>query len=199
MNMTKNICTKKIGECASVRTGLVLSRKEALQDGYPYNALSLKNTTEDGEVNLTEIENYFAMEPLKKNYFTQNNDVLLRLSSPYTAVIISKKEENLLIPSHFAIIRVNKSVDPTYMYWWLTKNRKQFHKIASGGTIMGTISSGYIQEMDIELPAIEQQRVMGELIKCANREQQLLSLLATKKRQLIDKALMKSINKGENI
>ena len=175
----------------------MLSRKEALQSGYSYRALSLKNITENGEVNLTNIENYFAVEPLKRNYFTHNDDVLLRLSSPYTAVIINEKEENLLIPSHFAIIRVNKSVDPTYMYWWLTKNRKQFYKIASGGTIMGTISSGYIQEMDIELPSMEQQRKMGELLKCANREQQLLSLLAEKKRQLIGITLIKSINLGE--
>ena len=186
----------KLGECAVVRTGLVFSRKEAPpgESRHIYRALNLKNVAEDGRILLAEVENYYASEALKEEYFTRGGDVLLRLSAPYTAVLITEKEAGLLVPSHFAIIRTDKAVDPHYLHWRLTKNRKRFYKIASGGAMMGTISSGYIAEMAFEPPEMGQQRKIGELLKLANREQQLLSLLRAKKKQLIDAALKKFIN-----
>jgi len=191
-----------LAEYAVIRTGLVLSRKEALSDenSQVYRALSLKDITEDGQVLLTEIENYFAVGPLKEEYFTQEGDVLLRLSAPYTAIIITKKETGLLVPSHFAIIRTKKMLDPRYLRWWLEKKRKWFYKVASGGTMMGTISSGYVRQMPFEPLPLEKQRKIGEMFELLNSEQKLLSLLAIKKKQLIDKVLINFVNeRGEMI
>jgi len=185
-----------LGEYTSIRTGLVFSRKEA-QPGeicQIYPSLSLKDITENGQVLLTEIENYSAFEALKEDYFTKEDDVLLRLSAPYTAVFITGKEAGLLIPSHFAIIRAKEEVDPRYLRWWLEKNRKWFFKMASGGTTMGTISSGYVSQMPFDPPPLEKQRIIGELFELANREQRLLFLLALKKKQLIDKVLINFVN-----
>jgi restriction endonuclease S subunit len=178
---------------AAIRTGLVLSRKEALPDeiSQVYRAISLRNITEDGQICLTDIEDYSAVEPLKKEYFTRNSDVLLRLSAPYTAVIITEKEVDLLVPAHFAIIRVNEKIDPRYLRWWLEKKRKWFYKIASGGTMMGTISSGYVAQMLFEPPPLERQHKVGELFELVNKEQQLFSLLAAKKKQIIDATLLR--------
>jgi restriction endonuclease S subunit len=138
---------------------------------------------------LAEGENYYASEVLKGEYFTRNGDVLLRLSAPYTASLITEKETGLLVPAHFAIIRPLKMLDSSYLHWWLMKNRKQFYMIASGATMMGTISSGYIAEIPFDPPAFEKQRKIGELLRLASHEQQLLSLLGAKKKQLIDAAI----------
>ena len=191
-----------LAEYAVIRTGLVLSRKEALSDenNQIYRVISLKNVTEDGQILLTEIENYSAVEQLKEEYFTHFGDVLLRLSAPYTAIVINEKETDLLVPSHFAIIRTKEKVDSRYLRWWLTKKRKWFYKFASGGALMGTISSGYVAQMPFEPPPLEKQRKIGELFELVNREQQLFSLLAVKKKQLIDKVLIDFVNeKGEII
>jgi restriction endonuclease S subunit len=200
--MTKKGGEVSLDEYAVIRTGLVLSRKEALPDenSQIYRTISLKNITEDGQICLTNMEDYSAVEPLKKEYFTRSSDVLLRLSAPYTAVIITEKEAGLLVPSHFAIIRTNKMVDPRYLRWWLAKKRKWFYKIASGGTMMGTISSGYVAQMPFEPPPLAKQHKVGELFELVNREQQLLFLLAVKKKQLIDMILKNLVNnKGETI
>ena len=180
-----------LSKYAGIRTGLVLSRKEALPDEchYPYRALSLKTVTEDGRILPTEVQNYYASGELKGEYLTHDGDVLLRLSAPYTAVIITEKETGLLVPAHFAIIRPGKMLDPRYLHWWLAKNRNLFYKSASGATMMGTISSGYIAEMTFEPPAFEQQRKIGELLGLTSREQELLSLLGAKKKQLVDAAI----------
>ena len=187
-------------EYASIRTGLVLSRKEALpnENSQIYHALSLKNITEEGQILLTGIENYSAVEQLKEEYFTREGDILLRLSAPYTAVIITQKEAGLLVPSHFAIIRVKEMIEPRYLRWWVAKKRKCFYKIASGGAMMGTISSGYVAQMPFGPPPLEKQRKIGELFELVNQEQQLLSLLAKKKKQLIDAVILELSTVGEN-
>jgi len=181
-----------------IRTGLTLSRKEALPDknNQIYRALSLKNVTEDGQILLTGIENYFAVETLKEEYFTKNGDVLLRLSAPYTAAVVTEKEINLLVPSHFAIIRTNEMVDPRYLCWWLLKKRNWFYKAASGGTMMGTISSGYVARMQFEPPPLDKQRIIGHMFELVNKEQQLLLLLAKKKKQFVDEALINFANEN---
>ena len=186
----------KLGDCTSIRTGLVFSRKEALpnESNRRYRALNLRNVTAEGQILLSDVEDYYASDALKKEYFTRVGDVLLRLSAPYTAILITEEETDLLIPAHFAIIRTVKTLDPQYLHWWLTKNKKRFYKMASGGTMMGTISSGYVADMAFELPPIERQRQIAKLLELAKREQKLLSMLAEKKKQLTDAALKKIIS-----
>jgi len=186
----------RVGECVSVRTGLVFSRKEASPDAgsHKYCALSLKAVTENGQILMTEVEDYYASEALKREYFTRVGDVLLRLSAPYIAVLINESNSNLLIPAHFAILRITKMLDPHYLHWWLTKNKKRFYQMASGGTMMGTISSGYIADMTIEPPPLEQQQTISSLLELANREQQLLFTLSEKKKCLIDAVLSEIIS-----
>jgi hypothetical protein len=182
----------KLGDYAKIRTGLVLSRKKAVTKvgAHQYTALTLKALPESGMIDHKATESYSAVVALKPAYFTHNGDVLLRLSAPYTATLIAEDNEDLLVSSHFTIVRVNqKHINPSYLYWWLTQNRKRFYKVASGGTMMGTISSGYVGQMEIALPPIAEQLNIGNLIQLAYHEQQLLALLAEKRKTLLDSAL----------
>lgn len=192
----------KLSDCAKIRTGLVLSRKEAdkKEKAHQYTALTLKAVAESGTIIHDETEPYNAAVALKQEFFTHKGDVLLRLSAPYTAVLISDNDAGLLITSHFAIIRAfKKIVDPYYLHWWLTQNRKLFYKVASGGTMMGTISSGYVGEMEIILPSIDEQVNIGYLLQLTYREQKLLLLLAEKKKQIVNSILHYYIEqKGEH-
>jgi hypothetical protein len=63
--------------------------------------------------------------------------------------------------------------------------------------MMGTISSGYIAEMNINPPSIEQQRKMGEYLRLAKREQYLLTQLSLKKQQLLNAVLYQIENKED--
>jgi restriction endonuclease S subunit len=187
----------KLGDNAKIRTGLVLSRKEATgKTGlYQYAALTLKAVSDKGEIDRDAVELYCAAMPLKQEYFTQEGDILLRLSSPYTSALILKENEGLLISAHFAIIRVNKKeIDPYYLQWWLTQNRRGFYKLASGAAMMGTISSGYVSDMDFLPPSMETQRQIGKLLRLSYQEQKLLRQLSAKKTLLVNATLKQIIN-----
>lgn len=189
----------ELGRYICIRTGLVLSRKEAatVENRYVYRALNLKCIA-DGKILIDETENYYAAVPLKSEYICHCNDILLRLSAPYTLAMVTEKECGLLVPSHFAIIRIRsgKPIDPYFLCWWLTKKRKSLYKAASGRAVIGTISTTYIANMDFEPPPMEQQRKIGKLLKLANHERELLSSLALKKQTLLD-ATIDNLIKGK--
>ncbi|MDR2647998.1 MAG: restriction endonuclease subunit S [Oscillospiraceae bacterium] len=161
-------------------------------------ALTLKALNEDGTIDHNSTEPYNASEPLKRDYFTRKNDILLRLSAPYTVAIIMDGDENLLVSAHFSIIRAEPNrINSNYLHWWLTQNRKRFYKEASGGSMMGTISSGYIGQMEISLPSIAEQSIIGSIIQLSYREQRLLALLTVKKKLLIDGVLRNCVTPKE--
>ena len=184
----------KLNDLATIRTGLVMSRKKAQSNEFEfsYPALSLKNVTEEGSIIKDEIEKFSSVEKLKAEYFTRKSDILLKLSAPYSVVLI-KDETGLLIPSHFAIIRTNNEVEPSYLHWWLCKNRNLFYQMASGGTIMGTISVGYVSEISIVLPPHKKKKALSDLIELSAREQALLTALAEKKQRLTDAIVKKHL------
>jgi restriction endonuclease S subunit len=85
--------------------------------------------------------------------------VLFRLSAPYTAVCIIDDFINLLILSHFSVIRTDtERLDPIYLEWWLNRHKTLFYKMASGVTMMGTISSGFVAALEIDLISFENQK-----------------------------------------
>lgn len=198
---------KKIGEVATIRTGVVTARKkrdEKSISGYQYQMLNLKCITEEGYINKEYVEIYESALPLKLEYLTQMGDILVRLSAPYTAVLIQEQALcGLVIPSHFAIIRANtRVVLPEYIYWTLGREKINtlIKQNSSGSTAFGTISSGAIAGLPIRILPIEKQRILGELLKLSEREQELLHRLAEQKgkynKELIYK-IYNTVKEGE--
>ena len=61
-----------LGELASVRSGLVLARKESREPTpYCYNLLTLRSIHPDGSIAQEDLSVFHASEPLKAEYLTQ--------------------------------------------------------------------------------------------------------------------------------
>lgn len=192
---------KTIGEVATIRTGIVAARKKVEQNAiirYQYKMLNLKCVASEGYINKEYIEDYESSLPLKLDCLTQMGDILVRLSAPYTAILIKEQDLcGLVIPSHFAIIRVNRRIVlPEYVYWTLGREKinTQIRQNSSGSTAFGTISSGLIANLPIRLLPIEKQRVLGELLKLSEREQELLHRLAEQKEKYNKELIYKIYN-----
>ena len=178
-----------IGEITTVRTGLVTARKKkatASLRTYEYRLLNLKCITEEGRIDKSNIESYELAEELKDDYLTRMGDILVRLSAPYTAVLIDQPVLcGIVVPSHFAIIRVDKRYAiPEYIFWSLRrdKNRITMMQNSSGSTAFGTISSGLIASLPITLLPLQKQKIIGDLLRLSEREQELLTNLAEEKK-----------------
>lgn len=195
-----------ISDIATVRTGLVKARKEKNNSSdqvYNYSLLNLKCISNDGDILIDYLEPYTVSDELKEDYLTHLGDVLVRLSTPYTVAMIDSQDLcGLVIPSHFAVIRVNREMaTPEYVFWSLRrdKNRITLMQNSSGGAAFATISSGLIANLPITLLPLEKQQIIGEVMRLSEKEQRLLSDLLIEKKKynsaLLD-IIYKEIKRG---
>ena len=187
----------KLNDLSSVRTGLVLSRKEAktADKSHEYRLLNLKSVSEDGTIIIDETIPFYASEELSPNYLTQIGDIVVKTSEPYTAAFITEEYEGLVIPSHFVVVRVDEAKTlPQYIAWYLNKDRiKKAFRMSCTGTLK-QIKPSMVGETDIKLPTHERQRQVVELYELSRKEIQLLEKLMRQK-EAYYKTLINKVNR----
>lgn len=181
----------RLGNQITIRTGAVISRLQTKKtEGIKkVCVLTLKAQTSDGRINHEAIETLNIDSDLKDDYITQDGDVLVRLTYPYTATVIEEKDRGLLVSSHYAIIRCKESINPWYLFWWLKQNKDLLYKEASGSVLLGTISSNVIAELPIKVIPLNQQKKIAELIRALRRERELAIKLIELKSKLVNAAV----------
>ncbi len=177
----------KLKEISSIRTGAVLSRLNG--SGKEVRAITLKALDADGCLDCNSFETVVVDVKAKDDYFAQVGDVLIRLTAPYTATVISEENAGAVVSSHYAIIRCKESINPWYLFWWLKQNRDLFYKEASGGVLLGTISSNVIAEIPIKVIPFDQQKKIAELIQTSRREKGLVIKLIELRNKLVNSAV----------
>lgn len=190
-----------LGEIADIRSGLVLSRKQARADSpqaIRYHQLSLRAVKAEGEIAPAELEPYFAKEPLSMDYLTQPNDIVVRLTAPYTAVLIDDTTRNLVITSNFVVIRIRGTeLVPGYLYWYLNtpKAKRQIYQNTTKSMI-SSVNARYFYRLELQLPSPEIQRQMEELRLLAQQELRLLRKLEVEKRSCYE-AMLEQMNHAQ--
>lgn len=174
----------RLGDVATVRSGLVLSRKQARETTkYPYKLLNLRSVNPGGYIDVENIDLYDATEPLNPDYLSHVGDVVIRLSAPYTAVLIDSATSDMVISSNFAIVRPGSGcLLPEYLYWLLNTSkikRRIFENTSSN--MLGAVKPRYFSDFEVSPISIENQKKIAELNLLAHRECQLLNELASEK------------------
>lgn len=176
----------RLGDVAAVRSGLVLARKQARgQAEHRYPLLNLRAIKADGIIGMGELEVFDAVESLKPEYLTHAGDIIIRLSTPYTAVLIDEETENMVISSSFAIVRANQQyVLPEYLLWLLNtaKVRQQIYENTTGN-MLGGIKPSFFNDFRLDLLPLGQQQKIASLNELARREVRLMEALASEKRK----------------
>ncbi|MGK5511089.1 restriction endonuclease subunit S [Brevibacillus formosus] len=190
----------RLGDIAEIRTGLVLTRKKAtIQYNIQakYRLLTLKNIDESGTFNNESFDEFLSNDLLEKHYFTEIGDVLIRLSQPNTAVFVDEQYYGLLVPSSFAIIKVNQLMCmPEYLAWYLNSDevKKEFER-SQAGTRIPTTNKNVLETLQISLATLEKQEAIMELFKLHQKEKALYIKLIQEKEHWF-KALSKKITEG---
>lgn len=176
----------KLKDLAIIRSGLVLARKESKQKSkHQYALLNLRSILPSGTIRMRTLDVFWATEALDDVYLSQIDDVIVRLSVPYTAVCIDKSTQDLVIPSNFAIIRTERSkILPEFLFWYL--NRAQIKRQIYENTtsnMLAAIKPSFFA--DFELPDIDlrKQKRIAQIHRTARKEIKLLHDLADAKEQ----------------
>ena len=123
--MTKKISRVRLGDVATVRCGLVLSRKQSpTPTNARYHLLNLRSINADGCVEMAMLDEYYAVESLSSEYLSQVGDVIVRLTAPYTAILVDEETAGMVVSSNFVIIRPNPRQLISGYLAWLLNTRK---------------------------------------------------------------------------
>ena len=187
----------KLGEIASVRSGLVLSRKLARENPVQrYRLLNLRSITPEGYINMNETDVFDAKETLPREYLSQVGDIVIRLSAPYTAVLIDEESEGMVVSSNFVIVRTDpQELLPEFLYWLLNTSEVKHRMFEnSSSNMLGAVKPKFFADYEITpLPIPEQQKIAA-INALAKAESKLLRQLANAKEHYYESILHNTYN-----
>lgn len=187
----------KLGEIASVRSGLVLSRKLARENPVQrYRLLNLRSITPEGYIDMNETDVFDAKETLPREYLSQVGDIVIRLSAPYTAVLIDEESEGMVVSSNFVIVRTDpQELLPEFLYWLLNTSEVKHRMFEnSSSNMLGAVKPKFFADYEITpLPIPEQQKIAA-INALAKAESKLLRQLANAKEQYYKAILRNTYN-----
>lgn len=174
----------KLEDLASIRSGLVLSRKQSKEPtAQRYPLINLRCMQHDGVIRLSEADIYEAKESLKEEYLSQKGDIIVRLTAPYTAVLIDETTSGMVISSNFVVIRIQDERLLTEYVYWLLNTQQVKRKIYENATsnMLGAVKAKFLANFELNLISVEAQREIAQLNLLAKRESRLLKELADEK------------------
>ena len=185
----------KLGNIATVRSGLVLSRKQAREPSdIRYPLLNLRSINPGGYIEADQLDVFVAAEYLSPEYLSQIGDVIVRLTAPYTAILIDKVTAGMVISSNFVIIRADRrELLPEYLFWLINtpKVKRSIYENTSSN-MLGAIKAKYFSDFEVPFLPIAKQQQIAAINELALKEAKLLRQLADEKEcyysLLIDRA-----------
>lgn len=158
----------KISEVSDIRTGIVLvrNRQDIGENNYSYIHLTLRSFGENGNFFKEYCEEVELNKEADSQFLTRKGDIIVRLREPNIAICIGENDENLLISSLFAIIRLKDNVNilPEYLTAVLNSEYvKNQLKVHIGQTTIVTLNTSALREVNIPKKNISQQEKIVEL------------------------------------
>lgn len=131
-------------------------------------------------------------------YILKDKDLLFAAKGTSNFCVMYRSgDENAVASSSFFVLRIIKQeLDPEYLCWFLNTphvlSRLRAHAV---GTSIPSITKTMLADLDINILPIEEQRLIVEYNKLQNREVELHTLIAQKKRLVTDHILYSVTNK----
>ena len=173
----------KLGEIAKLNVGLVLSRygekskelghaRNGLADKAIYKSVTLRAISDDGVLNISECDTFEVTEKIPFQYFTQKDDILMRLFSPIKVGLVAKEQENLIVPSQFAIIRIDsEQILVEYLFVLMQQPYfcNQIERVSKGSQLK-TLSVSSLADMELSIPDIQIQKKIIDFLHIVNND-----------------------------
>lgn len=174
----------KLGNIATVRSGLVLARKMSRDPSeIRYPLLNLRSINPGGYIEKDQLDIFDSLEHLSPEYLSQVGDVIVRLTAPYTAILIDDTTAGMVISSNFVIIRADRrEILPEYLFWLLnTPQVKRSVYESTSSNMLGAVKAKFFADFEVTPLPIDKQQQIAAINAAAIKEIMLLRQLADEK------------------
>ena len=172
----------QLQDIATVTQGAFLSRVETSpesKEAQEVNLYTMKEMNESLGLDYRgDTERVTAIhverDRLKKLKLTTEKMVVVNLLST-KAVAVRKEHVGLLIPSNFVVIEWNEDFSPLYFEWFYNEHpscHKQL-RVARQGTIISALSIQMLRELDIVIPPLDKQELIGKMYRSLKKKHAL--------------------------
>lgn len=150
------------------------------------------------------LDNRYIYETVKEISFEGINNSSAVLH-PKDTVIVSRDagigkaallgSDNMAVSQHFIAWQCGEKLLPEYLYYWFQSKKKELEQIATGTTIK-TIGLSFFKKLQIPLPAIKEQKQIGEIFWSIDDKIDI-NLKTKEKLLLLKKGLMRDLLSGK--
>ena len=173
----------KLKGIATVSSGVTFrSRIEASKDG-GVRLIQMKDLGDDNFVHLKESV-YIEHTKPKPNQLARPGDIIFRSrGQTNTAALLQEHAENTIVAAPLFRMRPDpKKVLPEFLLWWINQPSSQSYLASrSEGTVVKMVSKQVLEDLEVKLPSLEQQRKITDFFSLSMQEQQLLEEIKNRK------------------
>jgi restriction endonuclease S subunit len=188
---------KHLRELAIIQTGYPFRSRLEMDASGNVSVVQMKDINEKSRLDTSNLVPVRLPE-IKKMHHLKKEDLIFRSRGrTNTVALVDKVLGNMVVAAPLLCIRIKTDgVLPAYLVWYINQPKAQTYlERQASGTITRMIHKKALEDMEIELPSLERQQQIVALAQLADREQELLHLLAEKKKSYIDGILMKFATK----
>ncbi len=182
----------KLGNIATVQAGYSFrTRLESLDIG-AVAVIQMKDLTSANCVDCNELARV-DMEMLKEHHLVRPGDLIFRSRGLiHNSALLVDDPGHAVLAAPLLRIRVRSSkVLPKYLNWYISQQPAQAYLTScAAGTALKMISKQSLENLEVDIPSVAQQRLIVELAALAEEEQRIMKKLAEKRTQYISKTLL---------
>jgi hypothetical protein len=164
-------------------------------------AIQLRDLHEEDDLDPASAPRYPLDPSLKQRYSAGGGDLLFRSrgNRNTAAMIAPDSTEAVVAILPLIVLRPNNDVvDSRYLAWFINQpgTQRYFDRYARG-TRLRMIPKGCLDNLEVELPDLDTQKLIVEIDTLARREHALAYRLADKKLELMSFALLTQARKAQ--
>ncbi len=185
----------KLKNIANIQSGYSFRSKIQKDEKGNVLVIQMKDLTDKFKVNTGNLYKT-EIQDLKNHYRMQKNDIIFKTRGlGTTACILGEEVTNTILAAPLLRIRIElKDILPEYIFWYINQTPAQiFFNSRAKGTFQKMITKQVLEELEIEIPSLENQKKIIDILQLVQKEQLLLNQLAKKRDEYISTILLNSI------
>lgn len=186
-------------ELCHIKTGAPMARARKIPEGGEARSVTIipPRALQNGSIVDSELV-IEAVGEIKKEHYTCEGDVVIKLSTPYDSAYIDKKHEGIVATSSVMILRKkpDAAVDMQYlsMFLGMPQTNAVLQAVSTGqSTAMAMLKRQAVAEIEVPLLSLERQRELASLFQAVQERKRQYTRLIELDEELIVSQMSNSI------
>lgn len=189
----------KLGQIAEIRTGYTLREgfSKMIRGDTPLIQMSDLEALVENKIDQVKTINMKVRSP---DWTLQEGDLLMKArGAEFVPVFVPKAFQGAVFTHPLLRIRVDRELaDPEFIAWLLSQSNIQAQlQRFSAGTSLQMLKLSNLKEIELNLPSLNRQYQVQQIVRLMKHEQKLLNRLTVKRKQLVCSSIEKLIQQEQ--